>query len=168
MPLGHRHTDTVNAEECWPDMEGFDSRDTVTEFNIPDATFFDCHGASADDRHAQTGFTNCILNGVLKFRGSQHCRDPRLTHRLSRECVDRSHARHRRFCRLSIVLPLGDDDPWPKSTLQDPGILRTAAQHNKLSVGIYATASAEARSAAVTQLGLNPEQAPKDKRSTDD
>src|SRR3989442_7612733 len=31
----------VNAEEYWPDMEGLDHRDTVTEFTLPGGTFFD-------------------------------------------------------------------------------------------------------------------------------
>src|SRR5919197_2494128 len=33
---------SVNAEEYWPDMEGLDQRDTVTNFTLPDGTFFDC------------------------------------------------------------------------------------------------------------------------------
>src|SRR5712692_6912493 len=32
----------VNAEEYWPDMEGLDHRDTVTDFTLPGGTFFDC------------------------------------------------------------------------------------------------------------------------------
>src|SRR5258708_24012123 len=32
----------VNAEEYWPDMEGLDHRDAVTDFTLPEGTFFDC------------------------------------------------------------------------------------------------------------------------------
>ena len=32
----------ANAEEYWPDMEGLDFRDTVTDFALPLGTFFDC------------------------------------------------------------------------------------------------------------------------------
>ena len=32
----------ANAEEYWPDMEGLDYRDTVTDFALPEGTFFDC------------------------------------------------------------------------------------------------------------------------------
>src|SRR5262249_39694070 len=32
----------ANAEEYWPDMEGLDYRDTVTDFALPGGTFFDC------------------------------------------------------------------------------------------------------------------------------
>src|SRR2546425_2215803 len=31
----------VNAEEYWPDMEGLDHRETVTNFTLPEETFFD-------------------------------------------------------------------------------------------------------------------------------
>jgi hypothetical protein len=30
------------AEEYWPDLEGLDHRDTVTDFDLPQGTFFDC------------------------------------------------------------------------------------------------------------------------------
>jgi len=33
---------TANAEEYWPDIDGLDYRDTVTDFALPDGTFFDC------------------------------------------------------------------------------------------------------------------------------
>ena len=32
----------AKAEEYWPDMEGLDYRDTVTDFDLPEGTFFDC------------------------------------------------------------------------------------------------------------------------------
>ena len=32
---------SVQAEEYWPDMEGLDHRDTVTDFPLPEGTFFD-------------------------------------------------------------------------------------------------------------------------------
>src|SRR4051794_11689178 len=31
----------AQAEEYWPDMEGLDFRDTVTDFELPEGTFFD-------------------------------------------------------------------------------------------------------------------------------
>src|SRR5439155_8556402 len=39
---GRDHAGIVNAEEYWPDMEGLDFRDTVTDFTLPGGTFFDC------------------------------------------------------------------------------------------------------------------------------
>src|SRR5919201_748406 len=35
---------TPQAEEYWPDMEGLDYRDTVTDFALPEGTFFDLAG----------------------------------------------------------------------------------------------------------------------------
>src|ERR1700740_363577 len=32
----------AKAEEYWPDIEGLDFRDTVTNFGLPEGTFFDC------------------------------------------------------------------------------------------------------------------------------
>ena len=32
---------TAKAEEYWPDVEGLDHRDTVTDFTLPEGTFFD-------------------------------------------------------------------------------------------------------------------------------
>src|SRR5437667_3409440 len=39
---GRGHANVVNAEEYWPDMEGLEHRDTVTDFALPEGTFFDC------------------------------------------------------------------------------------------------------------------------------
>src|SRR5204863_1601630 len=32
----------TNAEAYWPDIEGLDHRDTITDFALPEGTFFDC------------------------------------------------------------------------------------------------------------------------------
>jgi uncharacterized protein len=42
VTLGAAQREAVNAEEYWPDMEGLDHRDTVTDFTLPEETFFDC------------------------------------------------------------------------------------------------------------------------------
>ncbi len=42
VELGVAQRGAVNAEEYWPDMEGLDHRDTVTDFTLPEGTFFDC------------------------------------------------------------------------------------------------------------------------------
>src|SRR5437899_3457134 len=36
------HPRAAAAEEYWPDMEGLEHRDTVTDFGLPEGTFFDC------------------------------------------------------------------------------------------------------------------------------
>ena len=39
---GRADAGAVNAEEYWPDMAGLEHRDTVTDFPLPEGTFFDC------------------------------------------------------------------------------------------------------------------------------
>jgi uncharacterized protein len=41
VALGAAQREAVNAEEYWPDMDGLDHQDTVTDFTLPEATFFD-------------------------------------------------------------------------------------------------------------------------------
>lgn len=36
-----RSSTGASAEECWPDIEGLEHRDTVTEWELPPGTFFD-------------------------------------------------------------------------------------------------------------------------------
>src|SRR5947207_6024410 len=39
--LGNGGASSATAEEYWPDMEGLDHRDTVTDWELPAGTFFD-------------------------------------------------------------------------------------------------------------------------------
>ena len=135
---------TVNAEEYWPDMEGLDHRDTVTDFTLPEGTFFD------------VAMVHLLTTATLD--------------RL-RELYPQGRFEVRRF-RPNIVVQLASDekgfaeDSWVGHTLaigtavrlniigpcgrcvmttlaqgdlpRDPGILRTAAQQNHVNVGVYA------------------------------
>jgi uncharacterized protein YcbX len=134
----------VNAEEYWPDMEGLDHRDTVTDFTLPEGTFFD------------VAMVHLLTTATLD--------------RL-RELYPEGRFEVRRF-RPNIVVQLGSgeksfaENAWVGHTLaigtavrlnitgpcgrcvmttlaqgdlsRDPGILRTAAQHNQVNVGVYA------------------------------
>jgi uncharacterized protein len=42
VPTSGPESWTATAEKYWPDMEGLDHRDTVTDFALPPGTFFDC------------------------------------------------------------------------------------------------------------------------------
>src|SRR5712671_6644485 len=135
---------TATAEEYWPDIEGLDHRDTVTDFGLPEATFFDC------------ALVHLLTTATLD--------------RL-RELYPQGRFEVRRF-RPNIVVQLGSseksfaENAWVVHTLaigtavrlkitspcgrcvmttlaqgdlpKDPGILRTAAQHNQVNVGVYA------------------------------
>ena len=98
VTLGAAQRGAVNAEEYWPDMEGLDHRDTVTDFTLPEGTFFDvCHGPSIDHGHARSparAVSARPLRGPAvssEHRGAAGLRGEGLCG----ECLGRPHARHR-------------------------------------------------------------------------
>lgn len=133
------------AEEYWPDMEGLEYRDTVTDFNLPEGTFFDSavvhvlttatldrlrelypHGRF-ETRRFRPNIVVDIANGVEGF-----AEDAWIGHTLMLgDTVRLSITGPCPRCVMT-TLPQGD---LPK----DPGILRTAAQHNQVNVGVYAS-----------------------------
>jgi uncharacterized protein len=133
----------ASAEEYWPDIEGLDYRDTVTDFALPEGTFFDCAAVHV--------LTTATLDRL-------------------RELYPQGRFEARRFRPNLVVEPVHDvkdfvENGWIDHTLaigddvrlsitggcprcvmttlaqgdlpQDPGILRTAAQHNHVNVGVY-------------------------------
>jgi uncharacterized protein YcbX len=140
-----REAGTPKAEEYWPDIEGLDYRDTVTDFDLPEGTFFDC------------ALVHLLTTATLG--------------RL-RELYPQGRFEARRF-RPNIVVEPGDEvrdfvenawigatiavgemvrlsitGPCPRCVMttlpqgdlpKDPGILRAAAQHNGVNVGVYAS-----------------------------
>ena len=138
-------TETINAEEYWPDMEGLDYRDTVTDFTLPAGTFFDCATVHL--------LTTATLDRLHQLYPQGRFEIPRFRPNIvvapaSAEMDFVENAWIGRTLaigdsvRLSITGPCGR---CVMTTLAqgdlppDPGILRTAAQHNKVNVGIYAT-----------------------------
>jgi uncharacterized protein len=134
----------ASAEEYWPDMEGLEYRDTVTDFALPEGTFFDAAAVHV--------LTTATLDRL-------------------RELYPQGRFEARRFRPNLVVAPVHDvkgfvENGWTDHTLaigddvrlrvtsgcprcvmttlaqgdlpQDPGILRTAAQHNHVNVGVYA------------------------------
>jgi uncharacterized protein YcbX len=136
---------TARAQEYWPDMEGLDHRDTVTDFDLPEGTFFDCAVV-----HLLTTATVDRLRAlypqgrfeVRRFR-------PNVVVETTRgECdfVENTCIGHLLALgdavRLSIAGPCARCvmTTLPQSDLpRDTGILRTAVQHNRSSVGVYAS-----------------------------
>jgi len=134
----------AKAEEYWPDIEGLDYRDTVTDFTLPEGTFFDCATVHL--------LTTATLNRLRSF-------------------YPQGRFEVQRFRPNIVVEPLGDEqtfaeNSWIGHTVaigdevrlritgpcgrcvmttlahgnlpNDPGILRTAARHNQVNVGVYA------------------------------
>jgi uncharacterized protein YcbX len=136
---------TGKAEEYWPDMDGLDHRDTVTDFTLPTGTFFDCatihllttatlrrlHNSYpqgrfevprfrpnivVDVREGETGFVEQTWIGQTLTIGD----DVKLNITGS--------------CGRCVMTTLAQGD-----LLKDSGILRTVVQQNQGHVGVYAT-----------------------------
>jgi uncharacterized protein YcbX len=133
------------AEEYWPDMAGLEYKDTVTDFEMPAGTFFDIAvvhllTTSTIDRlwelYPQGRFeARRFRPNFIVTTGSE---DPGFMENewIGRTVVTGDTVRlaiTELFPRcVMITLPQGD---LPK----DSGILRTAAQHNAVNVGVYAS-----------------------------
>src|SRR6266852_2534363 len=132
------------AEEYWPDIEGLDHRDTVTDFSLPDGTFFDCALV-----HLLTTATLDRLRALYP-QGRFEVRRFRPNMIVATANGETGFAEN---AWIGHVLAIGDDvrlnitGPCPRCVMttlpqgdlpRDPGILRTAAQHNQVNVGVYA------------------------------
>jgi uncharacterized protein YcbX len=141
---GSAGTASVTSEGYWPDMEGLPYRDTVTDFELPEGTFFDCATVHV--------LTTATLEHLHQLYPQGRFEVPRFRPNI----VLTSGAGERGFVetawigrtlviadsvRLSIIGRCGRCvmTTLPQRDLpQDPGILRTIATHNKGSVGVYA------------------------------
>jgi uncharacterized protein len=135
---------TAQAEEYWPDMEGLDYRDTVTDFALPEGTFFDCAAVHVLTTATIDRLRELYPQGRLEVR--------RFRPNVVVETADGA----KDFVEnawIGQTLAIGDEvrlnitGPCPRCVMttlpqgdlpKDPGILRTAAQHNQANVGVYA------------------------------
>jgi uncharacterized protein YcbX len=144
VTLGAARRGTVNAEEYWPDMEGLDHRDTVTDFTLPEETFFDCAVVHLLTTATLDRLRELYPQGRFEVRRFR----PNIVVQLGsgeKSFAENAWIRHTlaigEEVRLSITGPCGR---CVMTTLsqgdlpRDPGILRTAAQHNQVNVGVYA------------------------------
>ena len=135
---------TLMAEEYWPDIEGLNHRNTVTEFGLPDGTFFD-----AAVVHLLTTATLDRLHALYpqgrfearRFRPNMVVQTADGEKDFVEDAWIGKTVAIGDAVRLSITAPcfrcvmttLAQGD-LPK----DAGILRTPAQHHKAAVGVYA------------------------------
>ena len=135
----------ATAEEYWLDIEGLDHRDAVTDFGLPEGTFFDCASVHL--------LTTATLNR-LRLMYPQGRFEVR---RFRPNIVVETASGEKEFAenawigqivaigdavRLSITGPCGRCvmTTLPQGDLpKDPGILRTAVQQNHANVGVYAS-----------------------------
>jgi uncharacterized protein YcbX len=133
----------VAAEEYWPDMEGLDYRDTVTDFDLPKDTFFDCAAVHV--------LTTATLDQLREFYPQGRFEVRRFRPNVVVHAADRGFAED---AWIGHTIQIGDQvrlsitGPCPRCVMttlaqadlpKDSGILRTAAQHNGVNVGVYAS-----------------------------
>ncbi|HLY59211.1 MAG TPA: MOSC N-terminal beta barrel domain-containing protein [Terriglobia bacterium] len=135
---------SATCEAYWPDIEGLDRRNSVTEFGLPEGTFFDCGivhilttatlnklrmlypGGRYEVRRFRPNIVLDATNGEEGFVenawiGKELAIGESVRLSITRPCIR---------CVMT-TLPQGD---LPK----DPGILRSLVQHNQSGLGVYA------------------------------
>jgi uncharacterized protein len=134
----------VTAEEYWPDMEGLDYRDTVTDFALPEGTFFDCAAVHLLTTATLDRLQELYPQGRFDVR---RFRPNIVVHLASAEkgFVENAWVGHTLAIGSSVQLNItGPCGRCVMTTLaqgdlsSDPGILRTAAGHNQGNIGVYA------------------------------
>ena len=136
---------TANVEEYWPDMEGLDFSNTVTDFALPEGTFFDCANVHLLTTATLDRLRELYPAGRFEVRRFR----PNIVVQTSggvKDFVENAWIGH--------TLAIGDEvrlaitGPCPRCVMttlpqgdlpSDPGILRTAAKHNQVNVGVYAS-----------------------------
>lgn len=133
-----------SLEEYWPDMEGLAHRETITDEAMPAGTFFDLAVIHVLTTATLDRLRELYPRGrfeVRRFRpnivvapagdAKGFVENAWIGHTLA--IGDAARLRITGPCPRCVMttLPQGD---LPK----DPGILRTAAQHNQVNVGVYA------------------------------
>jgi uncharacterized protein YcbX len=135
--------DMATAEEYWPDMEGLDHRDTVTDFTLPERTFFDCAAVHLLTTATLDRLRELYPKGrfeVRRFRPNIVLEPGAAKGFIENEWTGRALV-------IGDTVRLNVTGPCPRCVMttlaqgdlpRDPGILRTAAQHNHVNVGVYA------------------------------
>jgi uncharacterized protein YcbX len=132
------------AEEYWPDIEGLEYRDTVTEFGLPAGTYFDCAVVHLLTTSTLDRLRELYPQGRFETRRFR----PNIVVAAAngeKDFVENNWIGHTVALgdevRLSVTAPCGRCvmTTLPQGDLPaDNGILRTAAKHNKSMVGVYA------------------------------
>ena len=134
----------VSAEAYWPDMAGLDHRATVTEFTLPEGTFFDCAPVHL--------LTTATLERLHELQPQGRFEVRRFRPNIVIEPAEREKAfLEDRWLgrtlalgakvRLEITGPCGRCvmTTLPQGDLpRDLSVLRTVAEHHGAKLGIYA------------------------------
>ena len=140
---GHRRA--AKAEEYWPDMEGLEHRDTVTDFDLPEGTFFDCAVVHLLTTATLDRLRELYPQGRFEVRRFR----PNIVVQAGsgvKDFVENGWIGH--TLAVGDRVRLGITGPCPRCVMttlpqgdlpRDPGILRAAAQYNQVAVGVYAS-----------------------------
>jgi MOSC domain-containing protein len=144
VPSSARPSWTASVEEYWPDIEGLDHRDAVTDFALPPGTFFDCATVHLLTTATLNRLRDLYPQGrfeVQRFRpnivmetvggGQSFVENAWIDHTLA--IGDEVRLKITGPCGRCVMTTLAQGE-LPK----DSGILRTAVQHNRGNVGVYA------------------------------
>jgi uncharacterized protein len=141
---GNGESSTATAEEYWPDMDGLDHRDTVTEWELPAGTFFDL------------AVVHLLTTATIERLRALYPEGRFEVRRFRPNIVVATEPEGQGFVEndwIGQTIAIGDEvrlhitGPCPRCVMttlaqgdlpKDSGILRTAAQHNQANVGVYA------------------------------
>lgn len=136
--------ETPSLEEYWPDLDGLAHRETVTDESMPAGTFFDVAVIHVLTTATIDRLRELYPQGrfeVRRFRPNIVVEpDSGAKGFVENDWIGHTLAIGREV-RLSITGPCSRCvmTTLPQGDLpRDPGILRTAAQHNQVNVGVYA------------------------------
>ena len=134
----------AQAEEYWPDIEGLEHRDTVTEWELPAGTFFDL------------AVVHLLTTATIERLRALYPEGRFEVRRFRPNIVVATAPDQHGFVEndwIGRTLAIGDEvrlritGPCPRCVMttlpqgdlpKDAGILRTAAQNNQANVGVYA------------------------------
>lgn len=141
---GEGAASAATAEEYWPDMEGLDYRDTVVDWELPPGTFFDL------------AIVHLLTTATIDRLRALYPQGRFETRRFRPNIVVATGPDDQGFVEndwIGHAVAIGDQvrlrvtGPCPRCVMttlpqgdlpKDSGILRTAAQHNQVNVGVYA------------------------------
>jgi uncharacterized protein YcbX len=134
----------VQLEEYWPDMEELSNRDVVTEEAMPPGTFFDLAVLHV--------LTTGTLDRLRELNPRSRFEPRRFRPNLIIDTGDQKGFVENEWIGKEIAIGpevrIQVSGPTPRCVMttlaqadlpKDTGILKTAAQHNKVQVGVYAT-----------------------------
>jgi uncharacterized protein YcbX len=136
---------TATAEEYWPDIEGLDHRDTVTDFLLPEGTFFDCALVHVLTTATLDRLRELYPEGRFEVR---RFRPNIVVETTNGEKGFVENAWIGQTLAITDTVRLSITGPCPRCVMttlpqsdlpKDAGILRAAAQHNRANVGVYAS-----------------------------